>query len=82
MIVEGQSSFLLELDTEQIPNTFEVKLNTDGAVLNALQSKYNTREIRENTSSFTNINVEGDGITHISFLVSMKYLKHQSCNYT
>lgn len=32
MIVEGQSTFLLELDTEQIPNIFEVKLNTDGTI--------------------------------------------------
>lgn len=60
MIVEGQSSFLLELDREQIPNIFEVKLNTDGTVLSALQSKYHTRKIRENICSFTNINVKGE----------------------
>lgn len=66
MIVEGQSSFLLELDTEQIPNIFEVKLNTDGTVLNVLQGKYHTREIRESINSFININIEGDGITHIT----------------
>lgn len=66
MIVEGQSSFLLELDTEQIPNIFEVKLNTDGTVLNVLQSKYHTREIRESINSFININIEGDSITHIT----------------
>lgn len=67
MIVEGQSSFLLELDIEQIPNIFEVKLDADGMVLNALQSKYHTREIRESINSFININIEGDGITHNSY---------------
>lgn len=43
----GQNSFLLELDTEQIPNIFEVKLNTDGTILNVLQSKYHTRKKRK-----------------------------------
>lgn len=46
MIVR-QSSFLLELDTEQIPRIFEVKLNTDATTVNMLQSKYHTRERRE-----------------------------------
>ena len=41
MIVR-QSSFLLELDTEQIPRIFEVKLNTDATTVNMLQSKYHT----------------------------------------
>lgn len=61
MIVEGQSSFLLELDTEQIRNIFEVKLNTDGTILNVLQSESRTRETRETTFFFflTNINVQG-----------------------
>lgn len=48
MIVE-QSTFLWELDTEQIPNIFEVKLNTDGTIVNVLQSESHTREIRETT---------------------------------
>lgn len=48
MIVE-QSTFLWELDTEQIPNIFEVKLNTDGTIVNVLQSESHTWEIRETT---------------------------------
>lgn len=36
-MIVGQSSFLLELDTEQIPDIFEVKLNTDGTIVNVLQ---------------------------------------------
>lgn len=79
-MIVGQSSFLLELDREQIPNIFEVKLNTDGTVLNALQSKYHTRKIRENICSFTN-NVKEDGITH-TIILNKYELKHQSCNYT
>lgn len=60
----GQNSFLLELDTEQIPNIFEVKLNTDGTILNVLQSKYHTRKKRKSLFFcfffvFTNINVGG-----------------------
>ena len=51
-MVVGQSSFLLELDTEQIPDIFEVKLNTDGTIVNVLQSKYHTREIRESINFF------------------------------
>lgn len=47
MIMVGQNSFLPELDTEQIPNIFEVKLNTDGTILNVLQSKYHTRKKRK-----------------------------------
>lgn len=58
MIVEGQSTFLLDLDTEQIPNIFEVKLDTDGTILNGLQSEYHTREVRESIDFSTNINVE------------------------
>lgn len=52
MIVEEQSSFLLELDIEQIPNIFEVKLNTDGTILNVLQSESHTGEIRETIDFF------------------------------
>lgn len=60
MIVEGQSSFLLELDTEQIQNIFEVKLNTDGTILHVLQSESHTRETRQTAFFFlTNINVQG-----------------------
>ena len=64
MIVR-QSSFLLELDTEQIPKIFEVKLNTDGTTINVLQSKYHTREVRESVNFFMNINVGDDSVTHI-----------------
>lgn len=46
-MVVRQNSFLLKLDTEQIPDIFEVKLNTDGTIINVLQSKYHTRDIRE-----------------------------------
>lgn len=53
-----QSSFLLELDTEQTPDIFEVKLDTDGTIINMLQSKYHTREIRESINFLTNINVQ------------------------
>lgn len=47
MIVERQSSFLFKLDTKQTPNIFEVKPNTDGTILNVLQSKYHTRKLRD-----------------------------------
>lgn len=77
-----QSSFLLELDTEQTPDIFEVKLNTDGTIINMLQSKYHTREIRESINFFNKYQCSGDGIYIYSFLVSMNYLKRQSCNYS
>ena len=64
MIVR-QSSFLLELDTEQIPKIFEVKLNTDATTVNVLQSKYHTREIRESIHFFINIKPGDDSVTHI-----------------
>lgn len=64
MIVR-QSSFLLELDTEQIPKIFEVKLNTDATTINVLQSKYHTREIRESIHFLININPGDDSVTHI-----------------
>lgn len=66
MIVEGQSSFLLELDTEQIRNIFEVKLNTDGTILHVLQSESHTRETRQTAFFFFNkYQCSGDSITHI-----------------
>jgi hypothetical protein len=59
MSAEGHSSFLLQLDTEQIPNIFDVKLNTDGTILNLLQNKFHTQEIGESIHVFANISLGG-----------------------
>lgn len=52
MSLEGYSSFLLQLDIEQIPNSFDVKLNADGTILDVLQNKFLTREIGESVPFF------------------------------
>ena len=53
-----------------------VKLNTDGTIVNVLQSKHHTREIRESINFFLiNTNVEEDGIMHILILSKYELFK-------
>lgn len=59
MSLEGYSSFLLQLDIEQIPNSFDVKLNADGTILDVLQNKFLTREIGESVPFFYKHRVGG-----------------------
>ena len=72
----------MELDTEQIPNIFEVKLNTDGTILSVLQNESHTRKIRESINSYKNINVEDIVLTLILILNKYELFKASNCNYT
>lgn len=42
----------MQLDIEQIPNSFDVKLNADGTILDVLQNKFLTREREESVPFF------------------------------
>ena len=87
MSLEGQSSFLLQLETEQIPNSFDVKLNADGTILDVLQNKFLTREIGESVPFFFSPKIsmlEGVGIECIltfnkSKLKNRQYLCAHNC---